>query len=114
MFLRCNVLKINQYSSEFIYIIKFEVGCATIKEDKEAFAITAVSSTEVRDLDFANDACLSLENASSKLEAGRISQNERRLELMMNKNFILFLRDRIEQKRLSCFQFFLISSIPGH
>ena len=89
--------------AKYTYMIILQVGCATIKEDKEAFAITAVSSTEVRDLDFANDACLSLENASSKLEAGRISQNERRLELMMNKNFILY---RTEQKNYPVFVFF--------
>ena len=49
-----------------------------IKEDKEAFAIVTVASPEVRDLDFANDACRSLENGSTQLEQGTITLPERR------------------------------------
>ena len=43
---------------------------ATLREDKEAFAVVHVSAQEVRDLDFANDAAKALSIAATQMEAG--------------------------------------------
>ncbi|XP_041347721.1 inositol 1,4,5-trisphosphate receptor type 1-like isoform X3 [Gigantopelta aegis] len=67
------------------------VGCAKIKEDKEAFAIVPVSPQEVRDLDFANDASQVLGDIANKLERGAITQNERRFVTQLLADLIYFL-----------------------
>ena len=55
-----------------------QVGLARIREDKEAFAIVSVPTAEVRDLDFANDACLVLKEAVIQVKSGTLTLNGRK------------------------------------
>ena len=55
-----------------------QVGLARVREDKEAFAIVSVPTAEVRDLDFANDACLVLKEAVTQVKSGTLTQNGRK------------------------------------
>ncbi|XP_028925641.1 inositol 1,4,5-trisphosphate receptor type 3 [Ornithorhynchus anatinus] len=73
--------------------IRLMLGTCPAKEDKEAFAIVSVPVSEIRDLDFANDASSMLASAVDKLNAGFISQNDRRFVIQLLEDLVFFVSD---------------------
>ncbi|KAJ0028980.1 hypothetical protein NQD34_003977 [Periophthalmus magnuspinnatus] len=71
--------------------VMLKIGTCPTKEDKEAFAIVSVARSEVRDLDFANDANKVLESTVRKLRYGNIAQNERRFVTKLLEELIFFV-----------------------
>ncbi|XP_016523534.1 inositol 1,4,5-trisphosphate receptor type 2 isoform X1 [Poecilia formosa] len=71
--------------------VMLKIGTCSTKEDKEAFAIVSVPLSEVRDLDFANDANQVLESTVRKLKFANITQNERRFVTTLLEDLIFFV-----------------------
>ncbi|XP_055365370.1 inositol 1,4,5-trisphosphate receptor type 2 isoform X2 [Betta splendens] len=71
--------------------VMLKIGTCPTKEDKEAFAIVSVPLSEVRDLDFANDANKVLEGTVKKLQHSSITQNERRFVTKLLEDLVFFV-----------------------
>ncbi|PAA74143.1 hypothetical protein BOX15_Mlig001931g6 [Macrostomum lignano] len=68
-----------------------KVGCASLREDNEAFAIVQVSPQEVRDLDFATDSARYLNLLVRKLEKSGMAPNDRKFLTNLLGDIIFFL-----------------------
>ncbi|XP_072922149.1 inositol 1,4,5-trisphosphate-gated calcium channel ITPR2 [Hemitrygon akajei] len=75
--------------------VMLKIGTCPTKEDKEAFAIVSVPLSEVRDLDFANDASKVLLATVQRLESGAITQNERRFVIKLLEDLVFFVADAV-------------------
>ncbi|XP_062921619.1 inositol 1,4,5-trisphosphate receptor type 3 isoform X1 [Mobula hypostoma] len=73
--------------------IRLMLGTCPSKEDKEAFAIVSVPVSEIRDLDFANDASKILGTIVEKLEQGTLNHNDRRFAIKLLEDLVFFVAD---------------------
>ncbi|KAI0235730.1 Inositol 1,4,5-trisphosphate receptor type 1 [Lamellibrachia satsuma] len=74
--------------------IMMKVGCASIKEDTEAFKVVRVDPQEVRDLDYATDASEILMSSAEKLEQWKITYTEKKCLIDLLSDLIYFLADK--------------------
>ena len=72
-----------------------QLGAAALRDDREAFALVNVSTSEIRDLDFANDASSVLNNIASKLADLTITVSEKRLALSFQAPCFMRLEDTL-------------------
>ncbi|XP_026086465.1 inositol 1,4,5-trisphosphate receptor type 2-like [Carassius auratus] len=74
--------------------VMLKIGTCQLKEDKEAFSINSVPISEVRDLDFANDANKVLQRYVGILHINNLSSaNERRFVIKLLEDLIFFVCD---------------------
>ncbi|XP_052007974.1 inositol 1,4,5-trisphosphate receptor type 2 [Xyrauchen texanus] len=74
--------------------VMLKIGTCQMKEDKEAFSINSVPLSEVRDLDFANDANKVLEQFVHILGISNFpAANERRFTIKLLEDLIFFVCD---------------------
>jgi inositol 1,4,5-triphosphate receptor type 1 len=73
--------------------IMWKIGCAKIKEDKEAFQLIPVSPIEVRDLDFATDAAKMLQVFADKMFQNQLMMNDRRSLGALLTDLIFFVAE---------------------
>jgi len=73
--------------------IMWKIGCAKIKEDKEAFQLIPVPPIEVRDLDFATDASKMLQVFADKMFANQLLMNDKRSLVTLLTDLIFFVAE---------------------
>lgn len=73
--------------------IMWKIGCAKIKEDKEAFQLIPVPPIEVRDLDFATDASKMLKIFADKMFGNQLLMNDRRSLGALLTDLIFFVAE---------------------